>query len=371
MIYEAPTRMEISLDNAAHNWHEIEKLVGDRTIYPVIKKDAYGHGAVRLSRLYQSMGCKNFAVARLEEAIALREAGMEESILVLGQVSPDSVDVALHYDVTCTCAEMAYAEALSRVAAARGTRGKIHVKIDTGMGRLGFKPQEFESYADKLFSLPGIDVEGIYTHFALADEEESDYTDVQFGRFQRTLAFLERRGLTVRVRHVCNSAGILRHPDKYLDAVRPGILLYGVSPLPVLPEGVELKPIFSFKTVVESIHDTEAGSGISYGLRYIAKRKERTAVIPVGYGDGWTRTLSLKTEVLIRGKRCPVLGTICMDHMMVDVTDLDHTELGDEVVLVGTQGEESITIEEIASLRGTIPYEIPLALTESVRRVYV
>ncbi|GHS87786.1 alanine racemase [Synergistales bacterium] len=371
MIYETPTRMEVSLANVRHNWNEVVKLAGSRGVYAVIKADAYGHGAVKLSRVYRDAGCKSFAVARVDEAIELRESGITEPILVLGQAPMDSVDAALHYDITCACAEMSYADTLSRAAIALGKKGKIHVKIDTGMSRLGFKPKEFERYADTLFSLPGVEVDGIFTHYAVADEARGDYTDMQFERFGQTLAFLEKKGLKARVRHTCNSAGILAHPDKYLDAVRPGIMLYGVCPLPATPEGVHLKPTFAFKSAVASVHDTAQGSGVGYGLRYISRGDERTALVPVGYGDGWTRTLSFKTHALIRGQRCPVVGTICMDQMMVDVTALDHTEPGDEVVLIGTQGEQSITVEEIAHARETIPYEIPIALLKRVRRVYI
>lgn len=372
MVYDAPTRMEVSLENLTHNWNEVRKLVGpDRGIYAVIKADGYGHGAVRLARLYREAGCKSFAVARVDEAIELRESGVTEPILVMGQAPLDSVEAALHYDITCACAEMEYAETLNRAAAALGKKGKIHLKIDSGMGRLGFNLKTFERNVDALFSFPAIEVDGIFTHFAVADETRPDYTDMQFERFGQALALLARKGLKVRLRHACNSAGIIAHPDKYLDAVRPGIMLYGVCPLPKAPKGLDLKPTFSFKSAVASIHDTEPSSGIGYGLRYITRGKERIAVVPVGYGDGWTRTLSMKIDVLIRGQRCPVVGTICMDQLMVDTTDLDNVALGDEVVLLGTQGNAAITVEEIAALRGTIPYEIPIALLKRTRRVYI
>lgn len=371
MIYEAPTRMEVSLENVRHNWNEVRRLAGNRGIYAVIKADAYGHGAVKLAQVYKEEGCKNFAVARVDEAIELREAGITEPILVLGQAPLHAAEAILYYDLTCACAEMAFAGELNRVARAQNRKGKIHVKIDSGMGRLGLKPKEFADCAEKLFALPAVEVEGIFTHFAVADEMRPDYTDMQFERFSQALSLLDQKGLKVRVRHACNSAGILAHPDKYLDAVRPGIMLYGVCPLPSVPQGVELRPTFSFKSAVASLHDADPGSGIGYGLRYLTRGRERIAVIPVGYGDGWTRTLSMKIDVLIQGQRCPLVGTICMDQIMVDVTNLERVELGDEVVLLGTQGDESITIDEITALRETIPHEIPIALLKRVRRVYV
>ncbi len=372
MAYEAPTRMEVSLDNLRHNWDEVRRFVGpDREIYAVIKADGYGHGAVRLARLYREAGCKNFAVARVDEAIELRESGVADPILVMGQAPFDSVETVLHHDITCACAEMEFAKILNRAAAARGKKGKIHIKIDSGMGRLGFNLREFERSVDSLFAFPALDVDGIFTHFAVADEIRPDYTDMQFARFSQALALLSQKDLQVRLRHACNSAGIIAHPDKYLDAVRPGIMLYGVCPLSKTPQGLDLKPTFSFKSAVASIHNTEPSNGIGYGLRYVTRGRERIAVVPVGYGDGWTRTLSMKIDVLIRGRRCPVVGTICMDQLMVDTTDLDNAAPGDEVVLLGTQGNETITVEEIAALRGTIPHEIPIALLKRTRRVYM
>ena len=366
------TRMEVFTDALRHNFEVVRFLAGrKRDIIAVIKADAYGHGAVRAARLYRENGCGRFAVARLCEAVELREAGISEDILILGQEPEESAPAIVEYGLTCACAEARFARTLSREAAERGKRAKVHLKVNTGMGRLGITPEALGPFAEELFALPGLDVEGAFTHFAVADEPRPDYTDTQFARFERALALLDSKGFSVRVRHACNSAGILSHPDKYLDAVRPGIMLYGVSPVERLPEGVTLRPTFSFKSAVVSLHDAEPSSGIGYGLRYITRGRERIAVIPVGYADGWTRTLSGKTSVLIRGRRCPALGSICMDQMMVDVTDLDHVELGDEAVLIGRQGEAEITVQEIAELRGTIPYEIPIALLRRVPRVYL
>lgn len=372
MAYLPPTRMEVHLDALKHNYGIVERLVGSRCeIFAVVKADAYGHGAVRLAHFFHDCGCRNFAVARVEEGIELRKSGITGAILVLGQASLDSAEAVLDHDLICACTEFRFAEVLDRAASERGKKALIHVKIDTGMGRIGFKPQEFASVADKLFSLLNVAVDGIFTHFAVADENCPDYTDMQFGRFKEVLNLLDGKGLKVRLRHACNSAAIMAHPDKYLDAVRPGIMLYGSCPLPEEPENMRLKSTFSFKSAVASLHEEVPFSGIGYGLRYMTRGKERIAAVPAGYGDGWTRTLSMKIDVLIKGRRCPVLGTICMDQIMVDVTDLDNVDLGDEVVLLGTQGNETISVEEIAALRGTIAHEIPIALLGRVRRVYV
>lgn len=368
----SPTRMEVFADALRHNFEVVRFLVGrKRDILAVIKADAYGHGAVRAAGIYRELGCGHFAVARLCEALELREAGITEDILILGQEPESSAKAVVEYGLTCTCAELSFARELSREAASRGRRAKVHIKVNTGMGRLGFLPEDMGRAAEELFSLPGLDVEGAFTHFAVADEERRDYTDMQFERLGRALSLLEDKGRTLRMRHACNSAGILSHPDKYLDAVRPGIMLYGVSPVKRLPEAVTLRPTFAFKSAVVSLHDAAPSSGIGYGLRYITRGRERIAIVPVGYADGWSRTLSGKTSVLIRGRRCPAVGSICMDQMMVDVTDLDHVELGDEVVLIGRQGEAEITVQEVAELRETIPYEIPLALSRRVPRVYL
>lgn len=364
--------MEVFADALRHNFEVVRFLVGrKRDILAVIKADAYGHGAVRAAGIYRELGCGHFAVARLCEALELREAGITEDILILGQEPESSAKAVVEYGLTCTCAELSFARELSREAASRGRRAKVHIKVNTGMGRLGFLPEDMGRAAEELFSLPGLDVEGAFTHFAVADEERRDYTDMQFERLGRALSLLEDKGRTLRMRHACNSAGILSHPDKYLDAVRPGIMLYGVSPVKRLPEAVTLRSTFAFKSAVVSLHDAAPSSGIGYGLRYITRGRERIAIVPVGYADGWSRTLSGKTSVLIRGRRCPAVGSICMDQMMVDVTDLDHVELGDEVVLIGRQGEAEITVQEVAELRETIPYEIPLSLSRRVPRVYL
>lgn len=368
----SPTRMEISLSALLHNFETVRSLVGTwRGVFAVIKADAYGHGAVRVAQLYREAGCGSFAVARLGEALELRRAGLSEDILILGQEPEESVGAVVEYDLICACAEVAFARKLNGEALLRKKRARVHLKIDSGMGRLGFLPETLEGVADELFSLPGLEIDGIFTHFAVADEARPDYTNMQFARFEKALACLKRKGLDVRTRHLCNSAGILGHPDKYLDAVRPGIMLYGISPGPGLPDGVTLRPGFSFKSAVVSLHDTTPCSGIGYGLRYITRGRERIAVVPVGYADGWSRSLSGRTSVLIRGRRCPVLGTICMDQMMVDVTDLDDVALGDEVVLIGRQGEAEITVQEIAELRGTIPYEVMTSFSRRVSRVYL
>lgn len=364
--------MEVFTEALRYNFETVRSLVGrERGIIAVVKADAYGHGAVRTARLYRELGCRRFAVARLCEALELREAGISEDILILGQEPEASAEAVVEYDLTCACAEVRFARALSREAAARGKRAKVHLKVDTGMGRLGFLPERLGEAADELFALPGLDIEGIFTHFAVSDEARRDYTALQFARLNQALALLEGKGFRVRVRHACNSAGILAHPDKYLDAVRPGIILYGASPVERLPEGVTLRTTFTFKSAVVSLHDAAPSSGIGYGLRYITRGQERIAVVPVGYADGWSRILSGKTSVLIRGRRCPVVGTICMDQMMVDVTDLDHVELGDEVVLIGRQGTAEIPLQEVAQLRGTIAYEVPLGISRRVPRVYL
>lgn len=364
--------MEVSTDALRHNFEVVRFLVGRRHgIFAVVKADAYGHGAVRTAKLYRELGCERFAVARLCEALELREAGISEDILILGQEPEESARSVVEQGLTCACAEPRFARALSREAVSQGKRAKVHLKVDTGMGRLGVLPEDLGRFAEELSALPGLEMEGAFTHFAVADEVRRDYTDMQFSRFERALSLLGEKGFSVRLRHACNSAGILSHPDKYLDAVRPGIMLYGASPVERLPEGVALRPTFSFKSAVVSLHDAAPSSGIGYGLRYVTRGRERIAIVPVGYADGWSRILSGKTSVLIRGRRCPVLGTICMDQMMVDVTNLNHVELGDEVVLIGRQGEAEISLQEIAELRGTIPYEIPLGLSRRVPRVYI
>ena len=368
-----PTRMEVNLKNLCANFSSIRSYVKGCEIYAVVKADAYGHGAVETARALIEGGCKQFAVAIPEEAVELREAGITNPILVFGASPYSSAEELVHLDAAAACTDVKFAVAMSKAAEKQGKTAKLHIKIDSGMGRIGFTVGEFKDAIEKILPLPSIDIEGIFTHFAAADESRPDWTNRQFSEYKKALLIAKQKGLHVKMRHTCNSAGILGHPDKHLDMVRPGLILYGMTPSPatVCAYPITLLPTFEVKTGIALIRSLPPGTGISYGLRYMTRGKERIAALPMGYADGITRALSAKMSVLIHGQRCPVVGTICMDMMMVDVTGIENAKTGDEAVIIGKQGNEAICPEEMANLRNTINYEIPIIFSKRVPRIYI
>lgn len=369
-MYRA-TRMEVSLSNIKANFVAIKKFAGQGTeIFGVVKSDAYGHGAVRVCEALSEAGCRRFAVAIADEAFELREGGVNEPVLVLGPSPLRAAAELVRQQVAATITDLAFARALNAEALRQGRQGVVHVKVDTGMSRIGFNPSEIPAVLDELSAMKGLTIEGMFTHFAVADEGRLDFTEGQFAGLKEALAVAEARGIKIPLRHACNSAGILACPSMYLDAVRPGIILYGMYPSAECPRSIELLPTFEVKTEVALVKELPPGSGVGYGLRYMTRGPERIAVLPVGYGDGYSRVLSMKAEVLIGGRRVPFAGNICMDQSMVNVTGMD-VKVGDEVVLIGRQGGETITPEEIAPLRGTINYEVPIMFLRRVPRVYV
>ena len=368
-----PTRMEVNLQNIRANFSSIRSYSKGRDVCAVVKADAYGHGVLETTMALIEEGCKLFSVAIPEEAIELRNAGITHPILVLGASAYSSAEELVHLDVAAACTDVKFAQAMSAAARRQGKTAKLHIKIDSGMGRIGFTIEEFTDAIEKILALPSIDVEGIFTHFAASDETRPDWTNHQFVEYKKALAIAERNGLHVKIRHTCNSAGILAHPDKHLDMVRPGVILYGMMPSAetVCSYPITLLPTFEVKTGIALIRNLPPGTGISYGLRYMTRGEERIAALPVGYADGVTRALTGKMSVLIHGQRCPVVGTICMDQMMVDVTGVNDVQIGDEVVIIGKQGDNLISPEETASARNTINYEIPIIFSKRVPRIYI
>ncbi|NLB83428.1 MAG: alanine racemase [Synergistaceae bacterium] len=365
------TRMEVSLQNIVSNFHAIRTHVGPSPeIFAVVKADAYGHGAVPVASALIGGGCRRFAVAIPDEAFELREGGITAPVLVLGPSPERSAREYVRHGITSAVTDLTFARALSAEAVKAGIRAKVHVKVDTGMGRIGFLPRDIPEVLDELSLLPGITIEGMFTHFAVADEARLEYTAHQFDGLTRSLEAAEKKGFPIPLRHACNSAGVLACPEKYLDGVRPGIILYGMWPSQECPRSIELLPTFEVKTEIAFVKDLPAGSGVGYGLRYMTRGMERIAVLPVGYADGYSRALSMRLDVLIGGKRVPHSGNICMDQTMVNVTGMD-VKVGDEVVLLGRQGDEVITPEEIGALRNTLNYEVPIMFLKRVPRVYI
>lgn len=369
-----PTRAEINLDNLEHNLHEIKRVTrAGASLCAVVKADAYGHGAVEVANTALSCGAKYLAVAILEEAVQLRKAGVKAPILILGFTPEEQFDRIVEYGITQTVFNLDSAKLLSEKAVERGVKAKVHIKLDTGMSRIGFQAQMSSlPEIEEIFKLPGIEVEGIFTHFAKADEKDKTFSEEQFKKFDAIVKALENRGFRIPIKHVANSAAIIDLPEMHLDMVRPGIILYGIYPSDeVKREKIDLKPVMSFKTRVSHVKKVPAGTPISYGGTFITQRESIIATLPVGYADGYSRLLSSKAEVLIRGRRAPLVGRICMDQCMVDVTDVPGVMPGDDVELFGEGKDGGVTADELARIVGTIPYEIVCGISKRVPRIYI
>ncbi|OQB13237.1 MAG: Alanine racemase [Firmicutes bacterium ADurb.Bin193] len=364
------TWCEVSLDAMIHNLNQLKGLAQGKKIMGVVKADAYGHGVCEVSRALADNGIDALAVAFTDEAIQLRKNGIDIPILILGHTPVEYMGELVDYNITPTVYNFSLAKAVSNVAQRRNKTAKIHVKIDTGMNRLGY-PWGLET-ADiimDLATLPNIEIEGLYTHFASADDPDESYTRLQFERFMKLADEIERRGLHIPIKHVCNSAAAMRFPEMHLDMIRVGISLYGLYPSD-FPYGLELRPAMQLKSTIAHIKEVEAGERISYNGIYTTKRKTRLATIPIGYADGYSRLLSGKARVIVNGKFAPVLGTICMDQCMIDVTDVNNINIEDEVILFGAAQGLSIPIEELARIEGTINYELLCVVGKRIPRCF-
>lgn len=367
-----PVWVEIDLRAIRHNLAEIRRLVGPAVdIMAVVKADAYGHGAVQIAKVALESGAKWLGVALPEEGIALREAGITAPILVFSPLQIEQVEAMVRFDLTSTICLLEPAVALSRAALSAGKKPSYHVKIDTGMGRIGVPAEEAVAFIKKLQLLPGLDYGGIYSHLATSDERDKEYAKYQIKRFNKVIVDLKAEGLFPAKAHLANSAAIIDLPLAYYNMVRPGIMLYGMYPSSEVDlEKIRLKPAFSLKTKVVFIKKVPSGTAVSYGRKYITAKETTIVTIPIGYADGWSRLLSGKAEVLISGKRFPIVGAICMDLCMVDVGD-EPVEIGQDVTLIGSQGSEQITVEEIGAHLGTINYEVVCMISDRVPRRYL
>lgn len=367
-----PVWVEIDLGAVRHNLAEIQRLTGPAVeIMAVVKAEAYGHGAVKIAQTALKSGAQRLGVALPEEGIALREAGITAPILVFSPLQTEQAEIMVQYDLTSTICMLEPAVALSRAAVAAGKEVPFHVKIDTGMHRIGIPANEGIVFIKKMLPLPGILFEGIFSHLATADERDKEYAKYQMKTFNKVIVDLKAEGLLPPKVHLANSAGIIDLPLAHYNMVRPGIILYGMYPsTEVETSKIQLQPVFSLKTKVVFKKRVPQGIAISYGRKYTTTRETTIVTIPIGYADGWSRKLSGKAEVLISGKRFPVVGTICMDLCMVDVGD-EPVEIGQEVVLIGSQGAESISVEEISSHLDTINYEVTCMISDRVPRRYL
>ncbi|MDA8424242.1 MAG: alanine racemase [Nitrospiraceae bacterium] len=366
---DRPTAAVIDLGALEHNFKEVIRRAEGRKILAVVKAGAYGHGAVRVSGRLLKLGAEMLGVALVEEGRELREAGIDAPILVMGALFPEQVQSVIELKLTPVLYHMAVAQALSRAAGKLQTKVSVHVKIDTGMGRIGIAPEEAPDFIAALRRLPGIDVQGLMTHFADADLRDKKFASKQLDRFEALVRELDARGISIPVRHAANSASILDYQRALFTMVRPGLMLYGYNPLET-GGSVDLEPVLSLVTRIAFLKSVSAGIPISYGRTFVTRRESRIATLPIGYADGYSRGLSNSGEALVRGVRVPVVGRVCMDMCMIDVTGVPEVSEEDAVVLIGSQGKERITADAIAVKTGTIAYEVLCGISSRVPRIY-
>lgn len=365
----------VSLDAIAHNFEEMKKNIADGTkIVAVIKADGYGHGAEAIARLIEGYEyIWGFAAATAEEAIQLKDAGVKKPVLILGLVFEEYFQELIQKEVRMTVCDYDMAKALSEEAVRQGRQVHIHIGLDTGMSRIGFadKPESVEEIK-RIAALSNIEIEGMFTHFARADETDKSPAEDQLKRYLAFVELLEKAGIQIPLKHCSNSAGIIRMPEANLNMVRAGITIYGIYPsAEVERDIVKLLPAMELKSHVAFVKNLPAGTAISYGGTFASETDLRVATIPVGYADGYPRTLSNKGWVLIHGQKAPILGRICMDQFMVDVTHIADVKHGDEVTLIGRDGDESIHIDELGDLSGRFSYEFACDISKRVPRVYI
>ncbi len=364
-----PTHLEVDLEQLATNYKVIKAHCGC-AVMAVIKADAYGHGIVAVAERLSREGASYFGVAYLEEALLLREEGIKTPILVMGGILGERIHLYIEHNITLAASSIEKVLAIEEVAKSLNQRAVVHLKIDTGMGRIGVQPRSVQRFIDVVKGCEHIDVEGVFTHFANADAQNLDHARVQYDRFQTALAQMREAGLEIPWIHTANSGAIIQLPESHQNMVRAGISLYGVYPSEHVKHRLPIQPVMRWSSKVVYFKVLEEGSPVGYGSKWVAPKRTRIVTVPVGYGDGYHRRMSGCAQVLIRGKRYPVVGSICMDQIMVDI-GWDEVYNGEEVVLLGTQGTEEITVEELARWAETITYEILTSINLRVTRVYL
>jgi len=369
MTSPPPTWIEVDLDAIRSNFHAVRNFVSPAKVISIVKADAYGHGAVAVAKALEHAGTEFLGVASLEEALELKDSGIHVPILIVGPLLSRETEEAIRagFRITAYCEEIL--EEIAEAARRAGPAAVVHAKIDTGMGRIGVTPEEAEVFVRSAKARSQIAVEGILTHFTSADCD-AKFTIEQLDRFKAVLDALYRGGVEIPLAHAANSAAIFGFPESHLQAVRPGLALYGIAPSPERPP-VELKSALTLKTMVVMVKTVPGGFGVSYGRTHTTSGPTRLATLPLGYRHGLPRSLSNKGDVLIRGTRAPIVGRICMDQMMVDVGEIRGAAVGDIVTIYGKDEAERIGVEEAARKAGTIPYELLCALDKRIRRIYL
>ncbi|MCY6483314.1 alanine racemase [Clostridium aestuarii] len=369
-----PVWAEINLDNLAFNMQQIKRIAKVKEIIGVVKADAYGHGALDVAPVLLQNGATRLAVAVISEGIELRNAGIKCPIMILGFTPPSFMDELLKYNIEQTVFSYDYAKQLSEIAHKKQKIAKIHIAIDTGMGRIGFIPNhESAEEIYKISKLPNIKIEGMFSHFSSADETDKEYTYYQLEKFNNFYDILKQKNIKISIRHIANSASIMELPQTYFQAVRPGIIQYGYYPSQEVDRNkLELKPVMKLKTNIAHIKKVPSGHYISYGRKFKSCRESVIATLPIGYADGYARSLSNKGKVIVNGQFAPIIGNVCMDQCMIDVTDIAcDVRAGDEVILMGQENGVKFDADDIAEMIGTINYEVICMISKRVPRVYI
>lgn len=365
-----PTRVEVNLSTLSENFNKIKAHCKNAMIMPILKANAYGHGLKRIALLMQELKADYLGVAVLEEGILLRKSGINIPILVLGGIWGNQIPLFIKYDLSITASSVGKLQQIEEIASQMKTRAKVHLKIDTGMERIGVHYYNSEKLLDASLNCKNVDIVGVYSHFANADASDLSFSKIQLERFLNVTSFYDKHSLQSPIKHIANSGAILQLPESILELVRPGILLYGVYPSQETKRTIIVSPSLNWKSLVVYFKIIKAGSTVSYGMKYQASHDIRAVTVPLGYGDGYLRSMSHKAQVLINGNRYNVIGTISMDQVVVNI-ESDSAFNGDEVILIGSAGENSITVEELAEWAGTIPYEILTNINTRVPRVYI
>jgi len=365
-----PTHVQVDLQKLAENFDKIKALVAPAKVMPIIKANAYGHGILRIAQFFQQLKADYLGVAVVEEGILLREKGINIPILVLGGVWGNQVPLFLKHNLTITASSIDKIKMIDETAKQMKVKAVVHLKIDTGMERIGVHHYNAEKFLDVAYKCKNIIVEGIYSHFANAEAEDITHAKLQLERFNEVLTFFDKHSIKPPVRHFANSGSILQLSEANFDMVRPGIMLFGVYPSEEVKKTIEVKPILSWKSLVVYFKVIKAGQPVGYGSTWKPGHDIRAVTVPVGYGDGYLRSMSSKAKVLLRGERYHVIGTISMDQIIVNI-EQGSAYNGDEVILLGSDGKNSITCEELAEWAGTIPYEILTNINTRVPRVYI
>ena len=367
------TWAEVDLDAIAHNIKEIRKITNPNAkIMAVVKADAYGHGFLEVAKTLLENGADRLAVAVLQEGKQLRSRGVTVPILILGASGEEAVEDLINFDITPSVFTYELAKALSYEAERKEKITKIHIKIDTGMSRIGFlageNNEEIVDEIIKISKLPYIEIEGIFSHFATSDEYDKSYTLLQYGRFMDVCNRLEEKGLNIPIKHICNSARIMMYPEMHLDMVRPGVILYGMYPSDEVDKSrLDLIPAMTLKSTITHIKEVEPGRGVSYGKEYITDKKTKIATVPIGYADGYLRKLAKHGKMIVDGVKVPIIGRICMDQCMIDVTNVHNIDKGDEVIIFGREG---VTVDDLAEWLETINYEVSCVIGKRIPRIY-